>query len=141
MTTPANPSVVAEAVRDVLLANDYRQSSQPGAFDTDLQGRLHRQFYLVGPELEQSDPTSGQIIQRWILGAFLAFQPSKGAGDVDRGQLDAADLVSELDELLQADSTIIDGASVVQSSSPEYDEDLKVWVVLFQVAFHVGRTV
>lgn len=128
----------AEAFREVLLSNDFTQSSEREAFDSaDGAGRLHKQFYIMGPRLTELLPAFRVSHLTWEMDIVFAWLPQ--SGDVDRGRFDAMDQVSELTELWGENTTIKGDGFNVLSANPEWIEELAAWAIPVVVVFRTSR--
>ena len=127
----AQPSVVAEAIRDVLNAGNYTQSTALEDFDTMNQGDIDRQFFLTGPRLTDTADVSGEAHQVWEMDVQVAYQPIMGAGDADNYRFDMADAIAALHVAWASDTTIQEDAFKVLTSDPAFNFDTDAWEVLF----------
>ena len=123
------PSTSGEAIRDVLLANNYTQSLLQEDWDSQEEWRAHKQFYLSGPTLVETLAVSGELHQTWEMGVHIGFAPITGPQDPDAFRFDVADAIATLQEAWHENTTLKKDVFNLESSEPEYNEDASRWEV------------
>lgn len=134
----ATPGQVAEAFRSVLLANNYRQSTEYEAFDTR---NMHRQFYLTGPRMaDTTHPGKYWHDSLWELTVMIGFVPRSAVSDPDRGRFEVVDWLDELLEAWGVDTTISADEFAVTTADPAWDEEHEFWAVEIAAQYRNRRS-
>ena len=135
------PSTSAEAIRDVLLQNNYTQSLMLEDWDSEEEWRAHKQFFLTGPSLTETEAVSQELHQTWEMGVHIAFAPITGPQDPDAFRFDVADAIATLQEAWHTNAVLRVDVFNLDSSEPEYNEDASRWEVHLSTVWITTRQI
>jgi hypothetical protein len=124
----------AGAIRSVLIANHFRTSMMPGAYDATRGKGLHKQFWFEFA-LEETALISKTADNRWRFTAHFLWQPQAQRNDPDAGLFEVGTQIEELIVALANDVTLGTDDLVIQAASPEWLEEQTVWDVALEISF------
>ena len=135
------PSTSGEAIRDVLLANNYHQSLVSEGWDSQEEWRTDHQFFLTGPDKAETVAVSQELHQTWEMGVHIAFAPITGPQDPDAFRFDVADAIAALEEAWFSNTVLRADVFSLDAVETEYNEDASRWEVHLSTVWITTRQI
>lgn len=128
-------------LRAIIIKENWVPSMMPAGFDTTVGKRLHRQFYLGG-RLVSSTAISQAADNVWEISMTAAWQPSSSSrSDADFLLFEFLDSIATLNNQIQATQCETwDEPVNISSASPEWDDELKAWIVTILIQTQERRS-